>query len=260
MRDAHLHLADERLFPEADRIMEQLRALGVSRLVVNGTGPEDWGRVADLARRFPEVWPSFGLHPWRVNEVAAGWREELQGWLDEFPGAGLGEIGLDRWIEGYDLPKQKQVFLEQLALADQVAGPISVHVLRAWGALIECLDAWPKPRPFLLHSYGGSRELVRELVERGAWFSLSGYFFRPDKAAKLEVFREVPEDRLLLESDAPDMLPPDTLRIAQCQDPDLNHPANIAAIYTAYAHWRGIDLPEATRRINENFDRWTGGG
>ena len=55
MRDAHLHLADERLFPEADRIMEQLRALGVSRLVVNGTGPEDWGRVADLARRFQRV-------------------------------------------------------------------------------------------------------------------------------------------------------------------------------------------------------------
>lgn len=259
MRDAHLHLADERLFPEADLIMENLRGLGVSRLVVNGTGPEDWGRVANLAQRFPEVLPSFGLHPWRVNEVAEGWQEELQRWLGEFPTAGLGEIGLDRWIQGFDLPKQKQVFLEQLALADQVTGPVSVHVLRAWGPLIECLDAWPKPRPFLLHSYGGSREMVAELVERGAWFSLSGYFFRPDKASKLEVFREVPEDRLLLETDAPDMLPPDTLRLAQCQDPDLNHPANLAAIYEAYARWRGIDKAEAINLIDENFQRWVEG-
>jgi TatD DNase family protein len=183
----------------------------------------------------------------------------LEDRLGTFPEAGVGEIGLDRWIEGYDLPRQKEVFSEQLAIAGWVSGPISIHVLRAWGALEECLDDWSNPRPFLLHSYGGSRELVPKLLERGAWFSLSGYFFRPDKAAKLEVFRAVPEDRLLLETDAPDMLPPEGIRLARFQDEEVNHPANLAAVYTAFANWRGMEMTEATLLIDENFEQWAGG-
>ena len=116
--DAHNHLQDARLAPQLDRVIADLQAAGVTRCVVNGTCEADWPDVASLARRFPDlVHPSFGLHPWRARERSPDWLPGLRDYLDEFPRAGIGECGLDRWIENHDLDDQREVFLAQMALA-----------------------------------------------------------------------------------------------------------------------------------------------
>lgn len=269
MIDAHLHLQDPAFDAVREEILETLREIGVRFLAVNSTGPDDWARVAELAKGCEEVRPFYGVHPWRVGELGPGWEEGLRARLEADRSAGIGEAGLDRWIRPHDMATQLSVFAIHLSLAREYRRVLSIHCLRAWGILLERLEQDPPTRPFLLHSYGGPRELVPRFAELGAYFSISGYFFREDKAHKLAVFESVPEDRTLLETDAPDMAPPDALRPYRLtgkalrapedgtrQGAEPNHPANLVAIYGAYARWRGLPLDVAARRIASNAATW----
>ncbi len=260
MIDAHLHLQDPRFPEDLSGVMKDLQVSGITRLVVNGTCPNDWGRVGELADSFPEIVPSFGLHPWKVGGVHPEWREELESFLLRYPGAGVGEIGLDRWIRGHDIEAQSRCFLSQLELASRHDRPLTFHCLRAWRQLREFLEKTGPLPPFLLHSYGGPVEMVDDLVRHGAYFSLSGYFLRPDKATKRSVFERIPEERILLETDAPDMMPPPELVIRAMIDPrkreTLNHPANLVSIYQAFANWRGLELEAVIRLMRNNFESW----
>src|SRR5947208_2945437 len=103
--DAHNHLQDAGLVPARDRVLQDLADIGVSRCVVNGTNETDWPDVAALCRVTPasspsrlQLLPSFGLHPWDVGNRSPAWKEAMLRQLDEHPKAGIGEIGLDRWI------------------------------------------------------------------------------------------------------------------------------------------------------------------
>ena len=224
-------------------------AHGVSRCVVNGTSPEDWPQVAQLAELYPElIIPSFGLHPWKTP--SPNWQQQLTSYLDNVPHACIGECGLDRWIKGYDIELQREVFTAQLDLASQRNLPLSIHCLKAWGLLIEILESRPLPqRGFLLHSYSGSAELIPHLTELGAYFSFSGYFLHERKQNVRDAFSSVPSDRLLIETDAPDMLPPDN-GIDQPLENQLNHPANISKIHDEASRY--LDLTS----VSENFQRF----
>jgi TatD DNase family protein len=263
MIDCHLHLQDPRLAAETEEIVSAARALGIATMVVNGTHPGDWDAVARLAASYPEVLPQFGLHPWRAGTEGKGWLERLEELLVGHPQAGVGEIGLDRWIRGNDPVRQREVFSAQLALARRLGRPVSVHCLRAWGALLECLAETPPSAGLLLHSYGGPVELVPELAARGAYFSLSGYFFREGKEAKLATFDAVPRDRLLLETDAPDMAPPEAMRRYRLRGrpgdgEEANHPANLVAVYDAVAARWGMSFEETVAAMRSNFAAWQG--
>jgi TatD DNase family protein len=128
------------------------------------------------------------------------------------------------------------VFVWQLRLAAERNLPVSIHCLQAWGRLLELLRAGPRPRcGFLLHSFGGPREMIAPLAELGACFSVPGYFAHERKARQRETFRHVPTDRLLIETDAPDQLLPVERIQYPLADPAtgkaINHPANLGAVY-----------------------------
>lgn len=231
--DAHNHL---QRFPDPDAIIATMKSVGITGCVVNGTSEEDWPDVADLAERHPDfVHPAFGLHPWFAHQRSPQWLEKLSDYLDRFPSASIGECGLDRWVEQPAIDVQLAAFLAQVRLARERQLPLTIHALKAWGPLLEAFQQEPPPaRGFLLHSFGGSREIMERLLPLGARFSFSGYFLQPRKAKALEVFRQIPPDRLLLETDAPDMLPPEA-SITHPLSEARNHPANLPAIAEAFA-------------------------
>ena len=262
MIDAHNHLHDPRLAPHLPAILAELTRLGITRAVVNGTREDDWPAVAALARAHPWVVPSFGLHPWHVATRSPDWLARLRENLDAHPGAAIGEIGLDRWMTGYDPEAQREVFTAQLALAAERNLPVTIHCLRAWGPLWDIIRTHPLPaRSFLLHAYGGPEEMIRGFVSRGAYFSFNAYFLHDRKAAQRAVFQHPPPDRLLVETDAPDMRPPDDQNPNPLQTPDgapINHPANLALAYAALANLRDLRAAELAEQIALNFTRLFG--
>ena len=260
--DAHNHLQDDRLAPHREAVLAAVRAESVMKMVVNGSSEEDWPAVLELARRYPLVIPSFGYHPWYVEQRSTDWQPALVRHLDAVPSA-IGEIGLDRWVKDYDLDQQREVFVWQLRLAAERNRPASIHCLQAWGPLLNILRAEPRPAcGFLLHSYGGSPELVAPLAELGAYFSLPGYFAHERKTRQRDAFRKVPADRLLIETDAPDQLLP-TERIQYpltdtASGKPINHPANLAAVYRFAAELRNEHLERLARSVEANFQRLFG--
>ena len=299
--DAHDHLQDGRFAGMQDDLVAAAVRTGVVRLVVNGTGEADWPEVADLARRHPQVVPSFGGHPWYLGRRTPDWRRSLERFIDTTPGSAVGEIGLDRWmLENPDrwrarmartagipaartvvtedvahcfvdagLPTvvpdippsmidQEEAFVWQLRLAAARDFPASIHCLDAWGRMIELLRDHPRPtRGFLLHSYGGPAEMVAPLAKLGARFGFPGYFLHERKARQREVFREVPPDSLLIETDAPDQSLPQALTTHPLIDPadgkGVNHPANLAAVYRGYADFTNEPVERLAARVRRNF-------
>jgi len=259
--DAHNHLQDERLAPHLPGLLEACAAEGVVRMVVNGAAESDWPRVLELAQQHPEVVPSFGYHPWYVHERTPDWQRDLIRFLERVPSA-VGEIGLDRWKEGLDWAAQEAVFVWQWRLAAERGLPASIHCLQAWGRMLEILQGEPRPAcGFLLHSYGGPAEMIRPLARLGAYFSFPGYFLHERKARQRETFRQVPADRLLVETDAPDQLPPSSHIRHPLAGPGggaINHPANLRAILEGLAVVRGEEPGALAARLEENFDRLFG--
>jgi TatD DNase family protein len=242
--------------------MAALKELPLAGAVVNGTRQDDWRDVAALAAEHPWITPSFGIHPWHVAGRTESWPVELRGYLDRSPHAGVGEIGLDRWIKGHNLEDQTRVFVPQLRLAAELNRPVTIHCLRAWGAFWDVLRTEPVPaRGFLIHAYGGPGEMVEGFAERGAYFSFNPYFLHSSKSAKRDVFRHIPIDRLLVETDAPDMRPPDEHNRRPLKDTSghrINHPANIDLAYRTLAELRGVDVETLAEQVGKNYARLFG--
>lgn len=239
MIDAHNHLADPR-FSDPAEILRTAHLAGVTGALVNATCEDDWENVAELARKFPaEIFPAFGIHPWRAHTTRTGWETRLCRLLEEFPRATIGEIGLDGWVSDPPLAVQFPIFTAQIALAREIGRACTIHCLKAWEPLFNAFATAPPPEKFLMHSFGGSLEIARRLIPMGAYFSFSGYFLHARKHKTAEVFRLLPHDRILVETDAPDMLPP--TEAITCPLPDnLNHPANLSAISARLAAALGI--------------------
>jgi TatD DNase family protein len=260
--DAHNHVHDARLDSHRDLFIPQLQELPEECAVANGTREQDWDAVRSMCAGHPWIIPSYGLHPWHVAERTPAWLDDLRGRLEADRRAAIGEIGLDRWIRGYDLEVQNAVFVDQLRLAVELERPATIHCVRAWGALSDVMrEEEMPPRGFLLHAYGGPEEMIDGFVRRGAYFSFSPYFLHERKAAQRHAFAAIPSDRLLVETDAPDLRPPDEANSRPITDPDgnaVNHPANIDVAYRGLAEVRGMTVAELAPIIADNFRRLFG--
>jgi len=271
--DAHLHFHFEQLTPHRSVVLADLRASGLKRGVVNATNEEEWPVVAALARECDLFLPSFGLHPWDCGNRSPDWLSRLRSALLAEPTAGVGEIGLDRWIvDGVrpddpriaglrvaPMPEQAEVFAAQLSLAAALNRPASIHCVQAYGLLLQVLQATPLPRRgFLLHGYGGPAEMIGKFTELGAYYSFNIELLLPRQASRKENFRLLPADRLLVETDAPTKPPPAALNrypLPTADGSQVNHPANITVAYEALAELRGLPLTALGSLVEENFNR-----
>jgi TatD DNase family protein len=258
--DSHNHLQDARLSEAIDSVTAACVALGVTRCVVNGTSPSDWPNVTRLAQQYSWIVPSYGVHPWYINNLSETWRDELRATLDARPSA-VGEIGIDHWKEGIDRTLQETIFLEQLAIARDRNLPVTIHGLQAWDRLLQLLTIHGAPSAgFLLHSYSGPEHLIDAFVRLGGYFSCAPSFFAHSRAKKVSVFSKVPRERLLPETDAPDQGPPAELdRFTLHYGHSLiNHPGNIQVVYDGLAALVGISVEALSVEFESNFTRLFG--
>ena len=180
---------------------------GVRKMVCCGTQESDWKKVADVFARYPGyILPAFGLHPWYLGERSGNWLKTLEKFL-ELPDSSVGEIGLDHALKEFDEKEQKEVFIDQLRLATRLRRPVSIHCRKAWKALTEAFDGLKPLVGGLIHSYSGPSEMISPLSDYGLFFSFSGSITKRSNQKGRKAVMAVGMDRLLLETDSPDMLP-----------------------------------------------------
>lgn len=260
--DCHVHLQDPALLSRLPEVLERARGAGVLCYVSNGSEPSDWPEVERVAAEHPGVVPFLGLHPWYVSEAGDYWLEDLSSRLERSR-AGVGEIGLDRWKEGLEEKAQEEAFRAQLDLARRLRRPAAIHCLKAWGWLMDVLRSEPPlTAPFLLHAFGGPAELIHPLADRGAYFSFSGDVLDERKTRRRIALRYVPSDRLLLETDAPDILvPPHHRSVPTFRDEEgreRSEPASLADVLRGAARLLGQSEEALSMRVWENARRFLG--
>ncbi len=212
--DAHVHLQDPRFGDDLSFYFERARRRGVRRFVCSGTSPADWNATAQIAKTFPDVLPTFGLHPWFVAKTSGDWTTALKIVLDSTVAAdgqtraALGEIGLDFVVREKNFDAQEAAFRTQLEIANERRLPIVVHSVLANERVLQILPEYGKIPAILLHGFVGTPSEIDKASDLGAFFSFSPRSVRPKAAQARQTIAAVPRDRILLESDGPTPLPP----------------------------------------------------
>ena len=196
--DSHIHLQDYKA-NNAQQIVEELKSKDFAKVIAVSSNEEDWEKVAFLAENNKDfVIPAFGLHPWQITKVQKNWQQRLTNWIRKFPQAIIGECGLDR-LKAPCWEGQTEAFAFHCELAKQYHRPLNIHVLRAENDFRVMLNKMPEK--FVLHSYGGSNELLKQSIDAGGYISWSAALLKRKNA--VELINATPLSRILTESDAP---------------------------------------------------------
>ena len=165
-----------------------------------GINPKEWNDILKLSQAKTNILPFFGLHPWQVEEEYHNWQDALENIVKNHI-CGIGETGLDG-AKNISLNKQKEVFIWHLKLAQKYNKPVVIHMVKAYNEVLAILKEYPLTKPFMIHAYSGSKEMVKEFAKLGAYFSVGRFFIKKDLKKQQAILQEIPKDRLLIETDS----------------------------------------------------------
>jgi len=249
--DVHTHLHDPRIIDAAPDIVLRAQAAGVETIATCATMEDNFGMTAQLAEQFSSVVPFFGIHPWFLDTLSPDWARNLGQWLEKIP-AGVGETGLDFMDKEADRDLQLEVFKTHLALACDLKRPINIHVRKAWDAILKILKHYgPLAAGGVIHSYSGSADLVPVLEKFNLHISFSGSVTRLNAKKVGLALKAVSLDRIVFETDTPDIVPQFILD-AHPADPPFNEPANVPEIVKVAAERRNMDFQTLAGHAYEN--------
>jgi len=237
--DTHCHLAHGRLVQQADGAIERARQSGVTRLICAAASVHESKTALSLARGRQDVWCLAGVHPHDAKEASAGYLEAIERLAADAKNVAVGEIGLDYHYDFSPRDAQRRVFAEQLDLAVRLGKPIVVHTREAFDETAAILGesgaAWSR---VVLHCCTEPAANVRRAIDLGATVSFSGIVTFTKAAYLREAAALVPDDRLLIETDAP-FCSPEPVRKMR-----TNEPANVVHVAACLAAVRNT-TPEA---------------
>lgn len=248
--DSHCHLQDERIATDLDQIMKRARQAGVSAFLCCGSCEEDWPGVERLSGIYPGVFPAYGIHPWYINERSLNWLETLEKYISS-SNAAIGEIGLDHAITSQNPDEQAEIFRLQIRLANKYKRPVSLHCRKAWQKMTEILaQEGGLIAGGAVHSYSGSADFVPVLEKLGCFISFSCSVTRSGNKRARKACAEVSDERLLMETDTPDIPP--------SGDNPLNEPSNIRLVLKTVSELRGKTEADIANITFENAMRLFG--
>jgi TatD DNase family protein len=238
--DTHAHL--DACAEPADVLVERARAAGVGRIVSVGSGIDSCRETLAIAEREQGVFAALGIHPHQAGDPDADRLDELRELLGHERAVAVGETGLDFYRDYAPRNRQRQLFERQLALADDLDKAVVVHTRAAPSETAELLVGFEGT--VVLHCFS-EPELLPIALDRGYYLSFAGNLTYP-KAEDLRVAaRNVPPDRLLVETDSPYLAP-------QPRRGHPNEPANVVHTAAILAETRGEDPGELAARLDAN--------
>lgn len=204
--DTHCHLNDDQDFPDPAAAIQEAADAGVDRLIVIGVDTETSETAVELADRFEGVYAAAGWHPGNALEYQTHELKRIEELLTHPKCVALGEIGLD-FYRDHSTPKdQYQCLREQLELAESSGKPVVFHCREAYPELLDILEK-QKPHPWLFHCFSGNAEHAQRAVDLGCMFGVDGPITYPKSDDLRSIFQRLPQDRILIETDAPWLAP-----------------------------------------------------
>jgi TatD DNase family protein len=208
--DTHAHLDDERFKDDLPAVLERAVAAGVSRVVTIATTAPSSATCVTLAAQYPLLAATVGIQPNHVAEAAAdAWDEVLNSVMQ--PGVvALGETGLDRYWDYTPFPQQEEFFARHLELARKHGLPVVIHCREAEADVVRMLrEDYNRHGPVraVMHSFTGDLATARACLEMGLYISFAGMITYKNAQDLREVARQMPLDRLLVETDSPYLAP-----------------------------------------------------
>jgi TatD DNase family protein len=245
--DTHAHLDDRRLKSRIGEVLESASLAGVVQIVAVATTAEDSDSVMAIAKEFPGVHPSVGIHPNNAAEANSGDWDRIAELARHLLVVALGETGLDRHWDRTPFAVQQDYFGRHLELGLETGKPVVIHSRDCHRDVVDQLDQLRRPIRGVLHSFTGNWAEAEEILALGLHISFAGMLTFANKA--LEPLREaaarVPIDRLLVETDSP-YLSPHPFRGKD------NEPARVAFTAAKLAEVRGISLKELAEATTRN--------
>jgi TatD DNase family protein len=251
MFDAHCHLQDRRIAPRISDIVADAKRAGVTRMLCCGSSAAEWDDVARTGTLYANdgVVCAYGIHPYyaeSVNLLSNDWTEELSKRLAGNPLAAVGEIGLDHTVIPHNYDRQAEIFSRQLKIAELHGRPVSIHCRKAFGTMLSILkNNGGLKFGGAIHSYSGPPDIVNELTGLGCRISFSGSILIPNNKRAAASLKKVPRDKLLIETDSPDILPHGATG-------QFNEPANLPLILNKVAEILGESPQKVAELTYEN--------
>jgi TatD DNase family protein len=248
--DSHCHLTDPVFDEDRELVLERARAAGVAGLVTIASHPQDAEAALALARAHDDVWCTAGVHPHEAERGTPEALARVRALLDEPEMVAIGECGLDFHYDHAPRAAQHATFEAQVGLAAATGMPLVVHSRAADADMAALLRSLPAGVRGVLHCFTGGDALLDAALEAGWWVSFSGIvtFRRFEATGQV---RAVPDDRLLVETDAPYLAPvPHRGR--------RNEPAFVVGTAEVVARQRGCTVEELAALTAANARRFYG--
>ena len=245
--DSHCHLDFADFAEERDAVVARAHAAGVGTMLTIGTRLDQFPGVRAIAEAYPDIWCSVGAHPHDAADHAATTAAELAALAAHPRVIGIGETGLDYHYDHSPRDVQAQVFRVHVAAARASGLPLIIHAREADDDIARILRE-EGAEAGVLHCFSSGRGLAVAALELGFYISISGIVTFRNADDLRAIVRDVPLERLLVETDAP-YLAPVPYRGKR------NEPAYVAATAAAVATLKGLDPTQLAAATTENFFR-----
>jgi TatD DNase family protein len=248
--DSHCHLDFADFAAERDAVIARARAAGVATMLTIGTRLDEFPGVLAIAESDPDIWCSVGAHPHEAADHAATAAADLVALAGHPRVVGIGETGLDFHYDHSPRDVQERVFRAHIAASRESGLPLIIHAREADDAVAQILRT-QRPPPGVMHCFSSGRPLAEAAIDLGFYVSISGIVTFRNADELRAIVRDLPLDRLLVETDAPYLAPvPHRGR--------RNEPAFVAATAAAVAALKGVEPAQLAEATTDNFFRLFG--
>jgi len=246
LADAHAHLDEPEMLPDQDAVVARARDHGI-RLIINvGISLPNCRQVLNTAEKYPEVFATLGVHPHGVKALRYEDLEYLSALAAHPKVLAVGEIGLDFYRRRSPEEMQKYWFRELLEWAVALKKIVVIHTREAMADTLKILREFrPRLAGGVMHCFGGSLQEALAFLDLGFYLSFSGVITYPKAEPLRQVAKNLPLDRLLVETDCPYLAP-------QPWRGKRNEPAYLVATAETLARVHGLPLEELARRTWQN--------
>lgn len=246
--DSHAHYNDEKFDKDKEEILQKIYNENVTRITCAGYNVESSRIAVKLSKKYDFIYATAGISPNDIDNVEIDTIEQIRQIAQNDKVVAIGEIGLDYYWNKENKEKQKELFVKQIELADELDLPIVIHCRDAIMDTLEILKHQINPkRRGIFHCCMLNKELIKEAVKLGFYISFSGNV--TFKSAKPnDAVNEVPMDKILIETDSP-YLTPDPFRGVR------NDSKNVKLVAQKIAQIKGMKLEEIAQVTYENAKR-----